>query len=181
MLSFFSDALSVLEAIQNPKKEDLDQLTMSLRALSEHYKKVVLQWIPAHCNIKGNEKADHLAKCGSKKEQSDLSLTYKEASATIKAATKTRWKEQHPEYDANTHYHQLTRKEQVIIFRLRTGHCRLQHHLHHKGHGALRSNSWFVIPGKTIGPIFLKLAWIIIGPKTLSLVTKSLGSSFVLM
>ena len=50
-----------------------------------------------------------------------------------------------------------------------------------KGHGALRSNSWFVIPGKTIGPIFLKFAWITIGPKTLSLIIKSLGSSFVLM
>ena len=50
-----------------------------------------------------------------------------------------------------------------------------------KGHWALRSNSWFVIRGKTIGPIFLKLAWITIGLKILSLITKSLGSSFVLM
>jgi hypothetical protein len=36
--------------------------------------------------------------------------------------------------DQNNKMHRLTRKELhvVIIFHPRTGHCRLQHHLHHK-------------------------------------------------
>ncbi|XP_064648747.1 uncharacterized protein LOC135500960 [Lineus longissimus] len=125
----FTDALSVLKAMQDPKKEEMQNLTTSLRALCSCRKKVVLQWIPAHCNIKGNEKADHLAKEGSQLHQSDLSLTYKEAKTNIKAAYWTKWKEEHKGYNANDNYNKLTRGGQVIIFRLRTGHNRLRHHL----------------------------------------------------
>ena len=42
-------------------QQDLSQIPSSC--------KVVLQWIPAHCGILGNEMADHLAKTGSKKPQ----------------------------------------------------------------------------------------------------------------
>ena len=31
----------------------------------------MLQWIPSHCGIEGNEKADDLAKLGAEKEQED--------------------------------------------------------------------------------------------------------------
>ena len=36
--------------------------------------RVVLQWIPAHCGIPGNEQADQLAKCGAQEEQPSTSI-----------------------------------------------------------------------------------------------------------
>ena len=57
---FLSDALSVLRAYQNNK---LPSLTRALQQVA-HSRRVVLQWIPAHCGIPGNEQADRLAKEG---------------------------------------------------------------------------------------------------------------------
>ena len=41
-----------------------------------------------------------------------------------------RWLLQHPNHNPSDHYHKLGRKEQVIIFRLRTDHNRLAHHMY---------------------------------------------------
>ena len=56
-----TDALSVLEALGNPKKTDLNPLREMIARLIPQTK-VVFQWIPAHCGIPGNETADKLAK-----------------------------------------------------------------------------------------------------------------------
>jgi len=127
----FTDALSVLKALQDPKPE-VNNLARSLKDLCRRRKKVVLQWIPAHCNIRGNEMADHLAKEGSKQDQSDLTLSYSEAKAVVKLAYRNKWKEEHTEHDEKDSYYKLTRREQVVMFRLRTGHNRLRHHLYTK-------------------------------------------------
>ena len=50
--------------------------------------RVVLQWIPAHCGIPGNEQADQLAKCGAQKEQPSTSIHYQEKTTIIKTALK---------------------------------------------------------------------------------------------
>ena len=52
--------------------------------------KVVLQWIPAHCRIPGNEQADQLAKCGAQEEQPSTSIHYQEKTTIIKTALKHR-------------------------------------------------------------------------------------------
>ena len=62
---FLSDALSVLQAYQNHK---LPNLTKALQQV-ETTRRAVLQWIPAHCGILGNEQADILAKEGARGEQ----------------------------------------------------------------------------------------------------------------
>ncbi|XP_070176142.1 uncharacterized protein [Littorina saxatilis] len=95
---------------------------------------VVLQWIPAHCGISGNEKADELAKNGSKMEQPNHCLSYREAKTLIKH----RWKEKFTNTTSGYKPHQdplhlLSRAEQAIIFRLRTGHCCLKAHLRRIG------------------------------------------------
>ena len=54
---FLSDALSVLQAYQNHK---LPNLTKALQQVAAT-RRAVLQWIPAHCGILGNEQADILA------------------------------------------------------------------------------------------------------------------------
>ena len=88
--------------------------------------------MPAHCCIRGNECADALAKEGARKTQEDASVTYDEAKTLIKAHQKDQWQLQHPGSLPNDGYYHLARKDQVLIFRLRTGHNRLRHQLHTK-------------------------------------------------
>ena len=107
-----TDALSVLQALESNK---LHQLTQALQQVSRT-RRVVLQWIPAHCGIPGNEKADTLAKRGAQEDQPDNSV--------IRSQFKPR-----SERDDN---HRLSQEQQVILMRLRTGHNRLNAHMNHK-------------------------------------------------
>jgi ribonuclease HI/exonuclease III len=64
-----SDSKSVLQALQgniHKAKSNwiLFQVKEKIKLLKENNKNISLCWIPAHCNIKGNEKADKAAKEG---------------------------------------------------------------------------------------------------------------------
>ena len=65
----FTDALSVLQALKNSQNKETNTLTTSLQSLSATVNNAVLQWVPAHCCIRGNKKADKLTKDGAQKEQ----------------------------------------------------------------------------------------------------------------
>ena len=106
----FSDALSVLQALPDPKNKDLDDLATELEALQRSTETTILQWIPSHCNIPGNEKADKLAKEGGKKEQQDQSITYTDAKTIIKEKQKRKWLQQHPDYNPRDSYYQHSRE-----------------------------------------------------------------------
>ena len=54
---FLTDALSVLQAYQNHKLPNLIKALQQVAAT----RRTVLQWIPAHYGISGNEQADFLA------------------------------------------------------------------------------------------------------------------------
>ena len=56
--------------------EKIKEIQRMLTQIKSLGKTIILQWIPAHCGIQGNEKADILAKKGSKimqKEKQKLS------------------------------------------------------------------------------------------------------------
>jgi len=118
---FLTDALSVLQAANNNKLPDLEEALLDIQCLRS-----VLQWIPSHCGIDGNEEADRMAKLGAEDEQGENAVSTTEMKTIIKSL----YRPQQP----RDSYHQLPRPDQVVIFRLRTGHNRLLHHLHKKMH-----------------------------------------------
>ena len=65
-------------------------------------------------------------------DQNYISLTYKEAKTKAKGTFAKKWSSIHPQHYPKDSIYSLPRKDQVIIFRLRTGHCRLRHHLYTK-------------------------------------------------
>ena len=101
------------------------------RALKELNLKthLVLQWIPSHCGVQGNERADRLSKEGSKEKQYEHPVPYSEAKTLLRNFFHNTWRERLGTTTGRDSLDLLTRREQVQIFRLRTGHCRLLAHL----------------------------------------------------
>ena len=85
---------------------------------------MVLQWIPAHCGIKGNDHADILAKQGANMEQEKLPITLKQKKTIMENMFRAK--------KIPDNYHTLDRAGHVTLIRLRTGHNRLNSHMHRK-------------------------------------------------
>ena len=94
-----SDAKSVLQAIYNPRNRKHSNLKASLKQLGLSAQHKVLQWLPGHCNIWGNTRADPLAKEGSQLEQLDGGSSYAESKTLVKAAMSRKAKSDHPDSD----------------------------------------------------------------------------------
>ena len=118
---FLTDALSVLQAMTSNKLPQLEQALNNIKSL-----RTVLQWIPSHCGVQGNEEADRMAKLGAEEDQENNPVNLEEVKTIIKTLHRT------PQPQDS--YHLLSRPQQVVIFRLRTGHNRLNQHLHKKMH-----------------------------------------------
>ena len=128
----FTDALSVVTALKGQRPTDLGDLIDHLQGLTRRYQKVVIQWVPAHCDIQGNERADRLAKKGGALQQDDTGLTYEVAKSYIKCHLSSKWDKAHPSHQIGDAFYQLPRHDQVTILRLRTGHNRLRCHMYNK-------------------------------------------------
>ena len=115
---------------QNPCQTDLKQVETALVDLAGQTN-LTLQWIPAHCGIQGNEQADKLAREGGQTEENRYT-SYTNGKMIIKTLAKKKWKQQHRSFNQSDSLHKLNRPEQVILFRLRTWHNRLNAHMYSK-------------------------------------------------
>jgi len=71
-----TDSLSTALALESSNTDDsIKNLKDTLVQLTGH-NQVVIQWIPAHCGIPGNDKADLLARDGSQQHQQITGTSY---------------------------------------------------------------------------------------------------------
>ena len=104
--------------------------------------RVTLQWIPGHINIPGNERADTLAKQGTRCTQPNIPVSYNTAKQIIKTNKKEEWLNgwatgttgrcvfnQMTTPNPKDHTNTPQRREQVALFRLRSNHTLLNQHL----------------------------------------------------
>jgi len=61
--------------------------------------------------------------------QTDASVTYTGSKRFVRSRYRNKWNIEHPGYKKDDAYYQINRKEQVTIFKLRTGHNKLKCHL----------------------------------------------------
>ncbi|GFU57435.1 RNase H domain-containing protein [Trichonephila clavipes] len=83
-LVIFSDSKSAIEAIRNGETNISCDIITLLEQLHNKRKSCILQWIPAHVNIEGNECADSLAKEARDIEHKCTTITLDEANAVAK-------------------------------------------------------------------------------------------------
>ena len=119
-----------------------DILTTANKLHNQNDVETSIQWIPGHCDIPGNDRADTLARQETSKTQHDEQVSY----ATSKQIVQTKsWKIWHDRWArGNTgriyYQHQQTpnqtdpinqlhRAHQTAVFRLRTHHAPLNAHL----------------------------------------------------
>ena len=140
----FSDCKSVIQAIENNNILNVIQrITNFINELIEQFSlQIVMQWIPSHCNLPGNEVADLFAKIGASQDQPYIPVNQKTCKQIIKEKSKKQWLDNWAQCNTGrTVYtylkapnpkdaiNDLGRREQVAIYRLRTQHVQLNKHL----------------------------------------------------
>ena len=151
--AFISDSLSVINSIRHAtwnKHGLVNKIVCSNHVLLQRGTRVVYFWISAHRDVPGNDTADTLARLStingpsptdvvSKQALNKLSLS--ESTSSISKHCWQLWNDQYTASNKATHYkllfpnidktvqHSLPPK----IFRLCTGHCQLNGHLHKLG------------------------------------------------
>uniref|UniRef100_A0A0B7BUJ0 RNase H type-1 domain-containing protein n=1 Tax=Arion vulgaris TaxID=1028688 RepID=A0A0B7BUJ0_9EUPU len=141
--SLTQSTLQALEEQQNQSSE-IQSLALVIHNLISSFDiNVILQWIPGHTNIPGNDKADHLAKQGSSKPQIDKPVSIQSIKQILKNNSREDWlnrwamgttgRDMYAEMNRpnpKDNINLLQRKDQSTIFQLRTGHVGLNYHLH---------------------------------------------------
>ena len=145
-IAIFTDSLSTLQKLENgtdASKEINDIKRKISSIITQHKIELHLQWIPSHIGLKGNEAADQLAKRGASLPQPENPVPYETVCRMVKSNLQEEWLNSwatgttarnvyrymngpRPRDDLN----KLPRREQSIIFQLRTGHIPLNSYLH---------------------------------------------------
>ena len=140
----FSDSMSCLQAIAS---NDWKHPTVQMVMQRYHYisniaqKNVKFCWVPSHVGIKGNEKADEAAKEALDRERiaNDVLIPHMDYKFYIKDLFKKKWQEEwdaatsnklhalHPTVGLWPYGSRKSRREEVVLARLRIGHTYYTH------------------------------------------------------
>ena len=125
-----TDSDSLVSALEENNWKDRDPWLKQIKKIIFDYpQEITLLWIPSHCGIEGNDKADELAKKGTEKNQEDIPVTHAIMKAKIKAqswplthtrAEKTYQDLRKPNYKIEKEWPKRVRS---LFSRLRTGHA----------------------------------------------------------
>ncbi|CAG5090880.1 Similar to gag-pol: Gag-Pol polyprotein (Human immunodeficiency virus type 1 group O (isolate ANT70)) [Cotesia congregata] len=143
----YSDSKSSIQAIGDLHSTNplVQQIHQTLHQSKET--KVAIVWVPSHQGIEGNEKADEEAKNAARADQlnPNIPATWEDTKKYIKSAVRKHWitswnttynsdNQATLSYETKTPpHHQLTRRDQCTITRLKIGHTKVTHaHLFEK-------------------------------------------------
>ena len=136
----FSDLLSVLLSLRNKKIQNplIIKLLSRLDSMSNR-KEIIICWTPSHTGVRGNERADSAAKSALDLTPDKSRIPYTDLKPTINKFLHTKWQQQWSN-NINNKLFQIqptlgewrpasrkSRREHVVISRLRIGHTRLTH------------------------------------------------------
>ena len=146
----YSDSLSAVESLE--VGSSLSRPNLINRILNKYAevkvkgKQVEFHWIPSHIGIRGNDRADELAKAPLQHQDVDIIIRreirdrYKDIDEITRELWQTRWDNEttgrhcysiQPQVGKAAKYtNRNCRKKEVIISRLRLGRCRLNAYLH---------------------------------------------------
>ena len=126
-----TDSLSMHSALKNNDWRNTTNLIVQIKELTREIEaRITLLWVPAHCELQGNDKADELALAGSKMQQDNVPVSFEIAKARI---LRRKWTPQHSRANA-TYQERRSPKSEVektwprqvrtLFARLRTGHSK---------------------------------------------------------
>ena len=136
----FSDSLSVLLSLRNKKFQNplIIKLFSRLDSMSNR-KEIIICWTPSHIGVRRNERADSAAKSALDLTPDKSTIPYTDLKPTINKFLHTKWQQQWSNNIHNKLFQiqptlgewrpasRRSRREQVVISRLRIDHTRLTH------------------------------------------------------
>ena len=89
-----TDSRSLADSMRSNNWKDNDHWLKQIKdEIHDSTAEITVLWIPSHCKVEGNDKADDLAKLGSEMDQSGTPVIHKIVKARIK---KRKWEIEHP-------------------------------------------------------------------------------------
>jgi len=135
-----SDSISVLQSLKSSQciNPTLRKVKHNVHEMEQTGKTIEFMWVPGHVGITGNERADQAAKVASHRPEQHVSICYTDFHPIIFTACvdkwKPRWEDKHQKIfeikstpGAWRNSCRLSRRDEVVMNRLRSGHCRATH------------------------------------------------------